>query len=452
MESSLRPPPHKLTDQDLVAEVQRLARLEQRAAAALVAHLVELDRRQLFVPAGYKSLFVYCVEALQLSEDAAQTRIIAARAGRQFPLVLELLASGALHLTAVRLLAPHLTAENHREALEAARHKTKREVELLVARIAPRPDVPAVVRKLPAPKTTPAPAAELPLRPAAACEAPVRPPSKATRPVVEPLSPARFMVRFTVGEDFQGKLTRAQELLGRRVAPGDLEAVFGKALELLVQKLEKEKNGATDRPRKNSQATKTGSRHIPAELRRVVVAKDAGQCTYVGLDGRRCTARSDLELHHIIAHALGGPTTLDNLTLRCRAHNRWQAEQDFGPWPDPQIARESTPSYGGADQRADRRSPVPEQVGCRAMNSWRPTEHPRSYERLIPERCSEPRRNGGRNVTGLDTADGRPTYPLVPVFLLRFLPTQIPEDPLKSSSAPSRRWGSRSCGCPTGRS
>jgi hypothetical protein len=37
-----------------------------------------------------------------------------------------------------------------------------------------------------------------------------------------------------------------------------------------------------------------------------------------------------LELHHEHAHALGGPPTAKNLTLRCRAHNALAAEGDFG--------------------------------------------------------------------------------------------------------------------------
>src|ERR1700752_3260948 len=58
-------------------------------------------------------LFSYCREALRLSEDAACNRIEAARACRRFPVILELLASGSLSLTSVRLLGRHLPPENH---------------------------------------------------------------------------------------------------------------------------------------------------------------------------------------------------------------------------------------------------------------------------------------------------------------------------------------------------
>jgi hypothetical protein len=52
-------------------------------------------------------------------------------------------------LTAIGLLAHHLTADNHRHLIDAARRKSKREIEQLVATLRPQPSVPSVVRKLP---------------------------------------------------------------------------------------------------------------------------------------------------------------------------------------------------------------------------------------------------------------------------------------------------------------
>jgi hypothetical protein len=57
--------------------------------------------------------------------------------------------------------------------------------------------------------------------------------------------------------------------------------------------------------------------------------------------------------------------------MRCRVHNRWQAEQDFGPWPDPQSACESSPSYGAPASEGILAHPVPEQVRRRAVTSVR---------------------------------------------------------------------------------
>jgi hypothetical protein len=145
----------QLTDNALLAQVRHLARCERETTVRLVAHLAELDERKLYLGEGCSSLFTYCVEVLHFSEHAAYGRIQAARATRKFPVVLERLASGSLNLTTLGLLAPHLTSENHAELLAAADHKSKRQVELLVAALRPQPDVKAMVRRVPRPSIVP---------------------------------------------------------------------------------------------------------------------------------------------------------------------------------------------------------------------------------------------------------------------------------------------------------
>src|SRR5256885_571701 len=139
-----------LSDQDLLARLETLAGKEREASVELIAHLAALDSRPaLFLAQGYGSLFSYCTQALRLSEDAACNRIETARACRRFPLILELLASGSLTLTSVRLLAKHLTTENHQSVLAKARDRSRREIEALVAEVAPRPRIPSPRRELP---------------------------------------------------------------------------------------------------------------------------------------------------------------------------------------------------------------------------------------------------------------------------------------------------------------
>ena len=108
---------------------------------------MEVDARRLYLAEGCASLFTYCRQVLHLSEHAAYHRIEAARAAGRFPVILERLAEGAVNLTAIGLLAPVLTTRNHLEVLDAARHKSKRDIEELVAQKRPRPDAPASIRK-----------------------------------------------------------------------------------------------------------------------------------------------------------------------------------------------------------------------------------------------------------------------------------------------------------------
>jgi len=141
--------PSHLSDGALIAEVTRCARDERHATAQLVAHLAELDLRRLYLGAGHPSLFAYCRDGLGLSADAAYNRVEAARACRLFPRILEQLVEGSLTVTSVRLLARHLTADNHRELLAAATRRSKREVEELIAGRFPQPDTLSSVRKVP---------------------------------------------------------------------------------------------------------------------------------------------------------------------------------------------------------------------------------------------------------------------------------------------------------------
>ena len=105
-------------------------------------------------------MFTYCTQVLHLSEGAAYNRIEAARAARRYPIILELFEQSAITLTAVRLLAPHLTVDNHAAVLASATAQVEaRRFEELVASLRPRPDAPMVVRKLPPPRSAGAPRA-----------------------------------------------------------------------------------------------------------------------------------------------------------------------------------------------------------------------------------------------------------------------------------------------------
>src|SRR5688500_15665994 len=98
---------HALSDDELLARLPHLAARERGATAELIAHLVELETRNLHVAAGYPSTFIYCRDALRLSEHEAYNRIEVARAVRRFPVILDRLVEGAVNLTGARLLAPH---------------------------------------------------------------------------------------------------------------------------------------------------------------------------------------------------------------------------------------------------------------------------------------------------------------------------------------------------------
>jgi len=300
-------------------------------------------------------MFNYCVQVLHLSEHAAYSRIEAARAARRYPIILELLGDGSVNLTTVGLLAPHLTPENHGDLLQAARHKSKRHVEELVAQLRPQPSVPSSIRRLPIPSRAPAsatvpeatsscsaggvPAADDALGRASVDLLQLLPsPSPARPAVVAPLAPQRYKVQFTASAETCEKMRLAQDLLRHQVPDGDLGQVIDRALTALLRDLTRQKFAATDRPRESAVDRPSGrrgtvphSRHIPAEVRRRVWSRDGGQCAFVAAHTRhRCTERAFLEFHHMVPYSAGGEATVDNIQLRCRAHNGYEAELYFG--------------------------------------------------------------------------------------------------------------------------
>ena len=334
--------------------------------------LGEVEVRKLHLQQGYASLFLYCTEVLRFSESEAYHRIHAAHTIRRFPETLKMLQAGELTLTTVKLLSPHLTLENYPSLLASASRKTKREVEALVATLAPQPDVVTMVRRLPVATAASRMTGELAastrvdgttagsasdatagISPDSAVETaqanagPVQeeqhsggPPrwQPAPRAFLAPVSADRYLLRLTITAETHTKLRYAQNLARHSVPSGDLATILDRALTLFVRDLERVKFARTDRARprrRNVDVRATlGSdatgRRIPADIRREVWHRDGGRCTFVGPAGR-CQATSFLEFHHILPFAAGGPATAGNLTLRCRAHNQYEADRYFGP-------------------------------------------------------------------------------------------------------------------------
>ena len=230
--------------------------------------------------AGYPSLYIYCRAALGLSEWEAYNRIEVARAVRRFPVILELLAEGAMTLTAVRLLAPHLAPANYREVLGAARGKRKAEIEEMVASLSPQPDVRCSVRRLPAPPTlgsTPPVADGMSAVPVASSDAAsdveaalpaplallAQIPGSIPRAAVTPLSPDRYKFQVTIGGATLEKTRLAKDMLGHAIPSGDDAAILDRAYTALLAELLKKKFAQTPKP-KNAHRSQPGGTPMAA--------------------------------------------------------------------------------------------------------------------------------------------------------------------------------------------
>jgi len=433
-----------LADDQLLSGLASIVRRRNQITAEFLAYLAELDERQLFLDLGFSSLFEYCVETLKLCESTAGRHIAAARVCRKYPEAFALVASGALHASALSFMKKYLTTENAAELFELCTHRSARQVEELLAARFPRPDVRDLVRRLPArsgdtlnaerslaPASTATPSRVLtaetgptviPLREPQAelgltaipSREPLAEPAKAAidsspreqsvepkaadgskQRRFDPLAVDRYGVHFTADGEFCVLLERVRGLAGHRLPSGDLLSLLKRGLEAYERELEKERfavgrktrcdrnvalaggrsarkselNAADvemkpdcsaahvlmpdrsaahvlmpDRsaldasnperpisaPRRERATNPKRARRYAAAVRRAVFLRDGRQCSYVSSDGRRCNARRCLELDHVDPFALGGEGTVENLRLRCRAHNQRYARQYFG--------------------------------------------------------------------------------------------------------------------------
>jgi 5-methylcytosine-specific restriction endonuclease McrA len=361
--------PARLTNDELLSHVKSLVRRDHANLVDLLVHLGELDAREAYLADGASSLFAWCTAVLHLSEAAAFCRIRAAWIARRFPTVLERLARGELHVHALARLAPHLTTGNHEAILAEARHARRAGIDRIVARFL-RPRAPrAVVVAQRARTRTGAEAipgssvagpAPLDLFGTVLVESSVPDLPPDTPPTTGcPSQPGdiatAWRLHVTLTPAAHADLERLRELMRHQVPDGDPAVILGRALALLREQVEKRKLGRATRRRAHSRSASTArpvgdqprragrknSRHIPAAVRDEVSRRDGDRCAFVSASGRRCEARDRLEFHHLVPHARGGPATAANIELRCRAHNRYEAEREFDG-----FVRESSPAYG----------------------------------------------------------------------------------------------------------
>jgi len=395
-----------------------LVRQDHRCTAQLLAAIAEIDERKLWAKHACPSMFAFCVERFHMSESMTAKRIWAARTAGRFPVIFQMVARGELHLSAIVKIAKHLTEDNHREVLARATHKSSREIDLLVAEVAPRPDVPSRIRALPrstgsvarssagvgsgctavsqptdacathgTQRTTESKPADtcathgsectMDPKPAAACrpqgskyatdpkpadvctahapEQAVQSGSTSVSSVpnmsnlqntasvpnaprphgqVIPLAPRRYKIEITVDQQTHDKLRTLQDLLGHQLRDADPAIIVCRAIDRLLDDTLKKKAAITDQPRPGDRSSGGCShrrtRAIPAAIRREVWRRDGGRCTFVDEQGRRCQATRCVEYHHDKPYGKGGEHEADNIALRCRAHNQYQADLDFG--------------------------------------------------------------------------------------------------------------------------
>jgi hypothetical protein len=357
-----------LPDDALTTRLLEIRTQERSLLVELLGLLAELDRRRTVLALGFSSLFSFCTDRLGLTKASAFRRTTAARLLARFPFIAEYLADGRLNLTTLVELRDVLDEAHATDILDRAAGRTEDQVKQLVAALRPQPAPPDLLRRLPnqrndssgsgpelvpgstayQAKQLPVPASPLPptapTPPAASAQlapAPARP-SAGPVATLQPIAPERHVLRVTVGATFVADLVAVRQALSHKLPGAGLEEVLHECLRITLALVQGRRRGSGKKTW--AKAPPPGSRYVPAAVRHAVWTRDGGQCAFVASTDQRCTSRHQLELHHLDPFARGGPSTLANLTLRCRAHNRHEAEQAFGR---ERIARKSTARHLG---------------------------------------------------------------------------------------------------------
>ena len=284
---------HSLSDDALLGSIKNAVQVERAATREVLLHLLEVERRRLYLSRGFASLFEFCTEKLGYCAGSAQIRIQSMRLIRDLPDeiersdIMEKLDSGVLKLTQLatvqrfsRSVAMEqkrkVDANQKRELLQQIEGKTSRETEKIIIQVLALPQLQGTELKI------------------------------------------------HLDEEAMQLLQELKGLTSHSHPSGNDSLLLKEALRLAVAALKKKKGldesrvTSCDEPDSTQQA-------LPAPTRRFVWKRDGAQCSYVDLrTGRRCSSRHLLELDHIRERSRGGDHGPENLRLLCHAHHRWR--------------------------------------------------------------------------------------------------------------------------------
>src|SRR5690349_13625183 len=212
-----------LSAHDLVEQLRQFLSGERTALADFLVALAELDRRRLYVELGWSSTWDW-----------------------------------RLCITTLAKLSPVLTDDNRAALVAEAAGKPTRQVEQIVARLAPKPVPRDVVQR--------------------------------TDELVSPQAQTQMLTEtllrkhLTVDADFEQLLAQARDALSHAMPGASEVEILKEGLRRIVRDAARRK-GLTKKPRTKPPREAAGSRDIPRAVRREVWQRDRGRCQWPTADG-----------------------------------------------------------------------------------------------------------------------------------------------------------------------
>ena len=292
------------------SRIADLARREHSALADLLLAVGEFDAQAVYRQLGFSSLFEFLHREVGLSRGSAYYRQVGARMVRRFPEVEAPVRDGRLCITVLSELSKVMTEENRAEVLPRFFGCSRQEAKQLVAEILPAAMVPR--------RTV---VTEIPLLASAIVQPVGRdrthpdrgvPVVVEERTLVEPMTASANRMHLTVSREFVALLKKAKAGQSHVQPNATDEQVLTAALELLVEKQEKRKAS------------------VPARVKREVRRRDGGRCQWPLASGGVCGSEVRLEVDHVQPRGRGGPSTVENCRVLCKAHNLEAARLAYG--------------------------------------------------------------------------------------------------------------------------
>jgi hypothetical protein len=309
------------TDSDLVSQTRMLVRDEAQATRQVLLHLMEIERREIHLARGFKSLHEFAVDVFGYSDGSAARRVAAMRLMRDMPETAEQLVQGTLTLETMSTLQKHFrdakpSKELRTALVNTAQNLSKRELEKKLG----KPEMTAVYLK---PEVIEKLKELRMIMGVASFETIIH------KLADQALAQARLEKQKRVEKLEKGKAQKEKEIQStppsvqkpmRQPAPPSVQTV--------PTTLPNREPAATDPVTDTGTAPANRSRYVPQPVRKHLIQRDQARCAYVDPRSKRqCTATHHLEFDHVQPFARGGLTTEENLRVLCANHNRFRARR-----------------------------------------------------------------------------------------------------------------------------
>ena len=282
-----------LNDDNLDRVMRDTAARERAVTLELLKLLAECERRHLFSKFACSILHAYCVQELKMSDGDAGRKVSAARLLREMPAIEEKVMSGSMPITSVAQVAVFFKREAKSgviyeasekfELVESLEDLSTRKIESILISKASQPEI-------------------------------------HLRETQRAVAKDRTEIKIFVEDVTLGHLGKLKSLWSNATADASLSEVIKRMASECVKREE--------RPIRSSRAP--ALEPTKASISRDIRQRDEGKCTYIDKHGRRCGSEHFLEEDHILPKAIGGEYSVENIRLRCRAHNQRHAIDSFG--------------------------------------------------------------------------------------------------------------------------